>query len=266
MKLFNPSRQQTLLFLLLLLPSLHAWCASAPQPTIAIIIDDMGNHFDNGSQLITLPYPLTLSFLPERKHTHRLSKLARVYNKEVMLHSPMENTLGIALGQGGLTESMSEQQIKKTLAQSLKSVPYIVGVNNHMGSKLTTHPGIMNWVMEELSHHPFYFVDSKTSAQSIAAQSAQKHGIPTLTRDIFLDHEQNQAFIQKQFTRLIDIARKKGTAIAIGHPHRVTIDYLKNTLPKLGEQGISIATISSLWQIKHPAQRMFSNHPGKQFN
>ena len=178
----------------------------------------------------------------------------------------MENTLGIALGQGGLTENMSELQIKNTLAQSLKSVPFIVGVNNHMGSKLTTRPNIMNWVMEELSQHPFYFVDSKTTAQSIAAKSAQAHGIPTLTRDIFLDHEQTRPFVKKQFSKLIEIARKKGTAIAIGHPHRVTIDYLKRTLPKMGEQGIRIATISSLWQIMHPAKRMFEHRSSEQYN
>lgn len=252
-------RQHVLLVLLLCWISNQVWAASAQQPTIAIIIDDMGNHFSKGEDLIKMPFPLTLAFLPERKHTTALTELARKHNKEIMLHAPMENTLGIALGKGGLTSSMSEHEIKQSLLKSLRSVPFAVGVNNHMGSKLTAHPQAMNWVMEALRDQPFYFVDSRTSAQSVAARTALKHQIPTLRRDIFLDHEQSREFVRKQFNKLIDIAREKGTAIAIGHPHKVTIKYLSWALPRLDKKGVSIATISSLWQIKNPQQEMFAN-------
>jgi polysaccharide deacetylase 2 family uncharacterized protein YibQ len=220
----------------------------------------MGNHYQNGLDLVLLPYPLTLSFLPSRPHSRALSSLAQLHNKEIMLHSPMENQLGLKLGIGGLRETMSEQEIKSTLSQSFKAIPNMIGVNNHMGSKLTTKPKIMKWVMEEVQQHPFYFVDSRTTANSVAAQTAEEFHIPTLSRDIFLDHFQTREFVQEQFLRLIKIARQKGTAIAIAHPHKVTVDYLSWALPKLDEKGIRIATISALWHIQHPYKTM---HPSQ---
>jgi len=234
------------------------------QPVIAIIIDDMGNHFQNGLDLIRLPYPLTLSFLPGRPHSAELSKLARIHDKEIMLHEPMENILGLQLGKGGLTESMSEYEIKSSLAASLSSIPHIMGINNHMGSKLTTNSQTMRWVMEKLTEYPVYFVDSRTSPDSIAAQTALDYQIPNLSRDVFLDHRQTRKFVQQQFLKLLEIAREKGTAIAIAHPHRVTIDYLNRALQKLDEKGIGIASISALWQIQHPTQRMFAHRKNQQ--
>ncbi len=240
--------------------SLPAMAESINQPTIAIIIDDMGNQYQNGLDLVLLPYPLTLAFLPERRHTQALLRLAQQYNKEIMLHSPMENLLGLQLGKGGLHENMSEQEIKSTLANSFKAIPNMIGINNHMGSKLTTKPKIMKWVMEQVKQHPFYFVDSRTSANSVAAQTAEEYQIPNLTRDVFLDHKQTRKFVQKQFLKLIEIAKVKGTAIAIAHPHKVTVDYLSWALPKLDEKGIRLATVSAIWHIQHPHQQMHSNH------
>lgn len=238
--------------------SLGSIAESIKQPTIAIIIDDMGYQYQNGLDLILLPYPLTLSFLPNRPHTRALSSLAQQYNKEIMLHSPMENQLGLELGTGGLLESMSEQEIKSILAQSFNAIPNMIGINNHMGSKLTTKPNIMKWVMEKVQQHPFYFVDSRTSSGSVAAQVAEEFHIPNLSRDIFLDHKQTRNFIQKQFLKLIKIAKEKGTALAIAHPHKVTVDYLSWALPKLDEKGVRIATVSALWHIQHPNKAM---HP-----
>jgi len=238
------------------LVSLDSIAESIKQPTIAIIIDDMGNQYQNGLDLVLLPYPLTLSFLPSRPHTRALSSLAQQYNKEIMLHSPMENQLGLELGTGGLLETMSEQEIKKTLSQSFKAIPNMIGINNHMGSKLTSKPKIMKWVMEQVQQHPFYFVDSRTSSDSVAAQIAEEFHIPNLSRDVFLDHKQTRKFVQKQFLKLIKIAKEKGTAVAIAHPHKVTVDYLSWALPKLDEKGVRIATISALWHIQHPNKEM----------
>ncbi len=231
---------------------------STQQPVIAIIVDDMGNHYRNGMELINMPYPLTLAFLPQRQHTESLSKLAHLHKKEVMLHAPMENTLGLALGHGALTSEMSEQEFKQSLRQSIEAIPHIAGVNNHMGSRLTTQSNAMKWVMETLVHYPFYFVDSRTSAQSVAARTARRYAIPNMSRDIFLDHEQTRDFVRQQFNKLIEVAEKNGSAIAIAHPHRVTIDYLSLALPRLDERGIRIATVSSLWQARNPHRQMFA--------
>jgi polysaccharide deacetylase 2 family uncharacterized protein YibQ len=169
----------------------------------------------------------------------------------------MENQRGFKLGIGGLIETMSEQEIKSTLSQSFKAIPHMIGINNHMGSKLTAKPKIMRWVMEEVRQHHFYFVDSRTSVNSVAAQTAKEFQIPTLSRDVFLDHHQTRKFVQEQFLRLIKIAKEKGTAVAIAHPHKVTVDYLSWALPKLDEKGIRIATISALWHIRHPNKKMY---------
>jgi len=225
---------------------------SVRSPTIAIIIDDMGHHYRNGADLAEMPYPLTLAFLPKRRYTKELASLAYEYGKEIMLHVPMENTLGIALGQGALTSTMPEQAVKASLAESLRSIPYVMGVNNHMGSLLTTRPKTMIWVMEHLKSTPYYFVDSRTSASSVAAKAARDQGVPNMSRDIFLDHEQTSSYVRSQFSKLIDVAQRKGTAIAIGHPHKVTIDFLRHALPKLDQMGISIATASGIWQLKNP--------------
>ncbi len=225
-------------------------------PTIAIIIDDMGHSYEQGVELINLPFPLTLSFLPERPFTKRLIEMANFHQKEIMLHSPMQNSMDYDLGYGGLKKNMPSQDLKQTLIRSFNKINYMVGINNHMGSILTSDTQAMQSIMEVVSQYPFYFVDSRTSSKSVAATMARKYNIPNLSRDIFLDHVQNRAFIQTQFLKLLDLAKKNGTAIAIGHPHPETIEYLTWALSKLDEKGIAIASISGLWQIRNPQQNL----------
>lgn len=243
----------TLIFLGLLTSfSAPAFADLNQTPTIAIIIDDMGHSYEQGVKLINLPFPLTLSFLPERPFTKRLVEMANFHQKEIMLHAPMQNSMGYDLGFGGLKKSMPKQDLKKTLINSFNKINHMVGLNNHMGSVLTTDNAAMQSVMEVVSQYPFYFVDSRTSSKSIAANMAKQYNIPHLSRDIFLDHIQNREFIQTQFLKLIELAKRNGTAIAIGHPHPETIEYLTWALTRLDEKGIAIASISSLWQIRHP--------------
>jgi len=241
----------------LVLSSSDAFAGETKQPTIAIVIDDLGHHLARGESLIALPYPLTFAFLPGRQYTSALAEKAYESGKEIMLHAPMENSRKFALGAGALTTNMSKSAIQSSLKLSLDSIPHIKGVNNHMGSVLTTNANSMSWVMETIAEQPYYFLDSKTSASSVAAKTARQYGIPTLVRDVFLDHEQTTEYVEQQFDKLIDLAKKNGSAIAIGHPYTVTIEFLQKTLPLLDEQGISLATASGLWQIKHPMQAMF---------
>lgn len=243
----------------LLVVASSSWADSVSQPTIAIIIDDMGNHLKTGRQLINLPYPLTLAFLPHRKHTPDLARNAHRRNKEVMLHMPMANTLGLELGPGGLTDDMEKLDLTTTLRQAIRSIPYIQGINNHMGSALTQRRNQMSWVMEELYNYPLYFVDSRTIATSVAGNTAQQYQIPNLSRDVFLDHWQTRKSIHSQFGRLIKLAKEKGSAVAIGHPHQVTADYLEWALPRLDQQGIRIATVSGLWAIRNNGHPMFGH-------
>ncbi len=249
---------------LLCMPS--AWADSVSQPTIAIIIDDMGNHLKTGRQLINLPYPLTLAFLPHRRNTQKLAHSAHNAHKEIMLHIPMANTLGLDLGAGGLTVGMSKLDLTHTLRKAIRDIPYLQGINNHMGSALTQRREEMQWVMEELYNYPLYFVDSRTIASSVAGYTATENNIPSLSRDVFLDHIQTRENVHKQFSRLIKVAREKGTAIAIGHPHQVTADYLEWALPRLDREGIRIATVSGLWDIRNAGQHMFGKRKPYQEN
>jgi len=239
-------------------PTEEAPAVEGLQPTIAIIIDDMGANAFEGRRLINMEQPLTLAFLPYRRHTTELAILAHRNHKEVMLHAPMDNTRSIGLGAGGLTADMDKPTLTNTLRRALHAIPHVQGVNNHMGSLLTQLAEPMGWVMEELDHYPLYFVDSRTIATTVAGQVAADHHIPSLTRDVFLDHEQTEEFVHQQFQQLIRKARQNGTAIAIGHPHTVTVDYLEKALPELDEQGISVATVSGIWAIRNGNRRMFA--------
>ncbi|NWO04369.1 MAG: divergent polysaccharide deacetylase family protein [Alteromonadaceae bacterium] len=227
-------------------------------PTIAIIIDDMGYNPHEGRRLAEMDQPLTLAFLPFRHHTVPLAKLAHRHAKEIILHAPMANTRNIGLGPAGLTPDMDESTMARTLRRALQSIPHVQGVNNHMGSLLTQQIEPMQWVMRELDRYPLYFVDSRTIATSVAGTIAAAQNIPSLPRDVFLDHEQTEEFVDQQFKLLIEKAKENGTAIGIGHPHTVTVDYLEKHLPELDEQGVAVATVSGLWAMRNGNQMMFA--------
>ena len=161
---------------------------------IAIIIDDLGNNLHQGQELISLPYQLTYSFLPMRPYSKRLANIAATSGKEVMVHLPMQSAGHSKLGDGALTLELTQQEFQQSVRISLDSVPHAKGVNNHMGSLLTQHPGHMSWLMEVLSDHQnsLYFVDSKTTAMTVAGQIAREHLVPHIARDVFIDSSKQE--------------------------------------------------------------------------
>ena len=221
-------------------------------PRVSIIIDDMGYSLREGRAAITLPGKLTYAILPRTAYSKRLAAAAHDAGKEVMLHQPMEAMTGNhLLGEGGITLDMTQRDIERTLRRNLASVPYSVGINNHMGSLMTRHPGNMAWLMAALKRRgDLYFVDSKTTADSIADQVAREHAIPSAARNIFLDHDANVASIKKQFNRLIRHAKLTGSAIGIGHPYPETIATLKEMLPELEQKGIKLIPVSKMIQFR----------------
>lgn len=238
-----------LVFLCLLFPS---WLLAQPsEPVlISIIIDDPGNNLNVGQRAINLPGPVTFAILPGRPYSHRLAEQAHLSGKEVILHMPMDNTADKPIGPGGLTVKQDRTHFEKRLQQAISDTPHIRGINNHMGSRLTTSPERMQWLMQSLQNYPLYFIDSRTSAASLAASIAAKHHIATLERDVFLDHEANTATTDKQFNRLLRIARTKGSAVAIGHPYPSTLSYLENILPQLADMGVHLVAPSDLLAIR----------------
>jgi len=218
-------------------------------PGIALIIDDLGNQDTYGKQAVLLPGPVACSFLPHGPFTRSLARLAHAQDKEVMLHLPMEAVHGNHPDneQGELTLDMTHHQFQEVLDADLNSVPYVTGLNNHMGSLLTRHPGHMGWLMESISQHgPLFFVDSRTTRKTVARRLAVEYGIPSADRNVFLDNEPDPEAVRVQFRKLLDMARRKGTALGIGHPHPGTLEVLREELAGLEAQGIRLLSVASL--------------------
>lgn len=223
--------------------------ATAQQPIkIGIIIDDLGNNLQHGRELIRLPYQLTYAILPKRPFSVALANFAVAADKEVMVHLPMQPMQSIELGAGALTLDLTSEEFKHAVRESIAAVPHAKGVNNHMGSLLTQHPGHMAWLMDVLSesNKNLYFVDSRTTKATVAARVAKEYYVPHVDRDVFIDNIQHKKQISGQLQRLTKLAKENGYAIAIGHPYPATIQALKEYLPTLSEQNIEIVPITEL--------------------
>ncbi len=224
-------------------------------PAIAIIIDDLGNRYDRDKRAVLLPGQVSYAFLPHTPHSKALANLAHTLNKDVLLHLPMQSTEAEPLGPGALTLEMSARELLQTFLTSLASVPHAIGINNHMGSLLTQHPGHMQWLMQAIAERgDLFFIDSFTAAKSIAHKIANENRIPNMKRDVFLDSVRNPAAIRQQFYRLLGIAQKNGVALAIGHPYPETLSALETLLPTLPKHGIRLVPVSQL--IKSDIQRI----------
>lgn len=226
--------------------------ASNTQPVVAIVIDDIGYKPKALNTLINMPHPITFAVLPEAPYSQVALKKLKHSNKEIILHLPMQGSTTRAQEKTVLNTRMDKPTFTQTLRDQLDKLDGVVGVNNHQGSKLTQSAKHMAWLMNELSTiDDFYFLDSRTSGQSIAYTTAKALDIPVLKRDIFLDHKHTNTFINQQFDLLIRMAKKHGSAIGIGHPHPETIQVLKRRLPELQKHGIEMVFVSAL--IKHPS-------------
>ena len=222
---------------------------SRSTPVISIIIDDIGYRLREDIRAIAIPGPIAFAIMPHSPHAEKMSQLVRQQNRDVIVHMPMEaveEKKNRFLGPGALTLDMTVEEFKATLNDNLLSIPSAIGINNHMGSLLTRHPGHMEWLMESLKQHGKFYLDSVTSSQSVARMMARENSVPYLKRDVFLDNQQNTHYIDKQFEELIKIAIKNGKAIAIGHPHPETIEVLTKKIPELQREGIRLISIQDM--------------------
>ena len=224
-----------------MLPS-YAQVMAADKAQITIILDDVGAKSAD-KKAFSLPRNVTFSILPHTRFSTDFSFLAAQQNREVMLHMPMESLNGEALGVDPLVSSMFPQQLHNALLRALSTVPHAVGVNNHMGSKLTQMTLPMQSVMKTLSQSNMFFIDSRTTRYTKAGLIAQQNGISSATRHVFLDHQRSPQFVEQQFARLIKLARKNGKAIGIGHPYPVTLNFLHEALANLPAD-IEVVTVS----------------------
>lgn len=237
---------------------------------LVIIIDDIGNNYDQGNAMVELAGPLTLAFLPHTPYAKRLANKAYLQHKEIILHAPMENTVKAALGPGALTQALTEIELKQTLQKAIASIPHVQGINNHMGSALTQNKQAMKWVMETLQSEQLYFIDSLTSPNSIAYQQAIKHQLPALRRHIFLDNDKSLEALTRQWNKALRIANKTGRAILIGHPYTESHAFLAQQLPTLAAKGIELIPASQLllqqaWQEFESAEQYARSTPNRYF-
>lgn len=212
----------------LLLQTSNVWAAQ-----LAIVIDDFGYRQHNEEQIIKLSPNITVAVLPNSPNAHRIANIAHQHGNDVIIHLPMAPFGKQPLEKDTLYPYMEEEEVDRIVTDAVAQVPHAIGVNNHMGSLMTSNQIGMENVMKALRHHSMFFLDSKTVGKTAVIDAASIYDIPVLERDVFLDDKQNEAAISQQFELAIKVARKNGSAIAIGHPHPQTINVLKNKLANL---------------------------------
>ncbi|MFZ5563943.1 MAG: divergent polysaccharide deacetylase family protein [Thermodesulfobacteriota bacterium] len=212
--------------------------ATAARPKVALIIDDMGYDRDLATRFAALGIPLTFSVLPYSPHGEEIARAAREKNIEIMLHLPMEPDEYPAVdpGRGVLLTAMSPDALIAELEADIRAVPWAAGVNNHMGSKLTTVSTQMYQVFSVLKKHNLFFIDSRTTPDSQCRPSARLLQVPFAERDVFLDNSPAVADIEARIDETIALARRNGRAIAIGHAHASTCRAIENRLKVLQQQ------------------------------
>ena len=205
------------------------------RPRIAIIIDDLGYERKKAEKFLQLNGMVTLSILPHSPYQKKILRKARAKGFETMLHLPMEpiEYPRVDPGPGALFTTMSPNELIVQLEKNLAALPTIKGVNNHMGSRMTTLSTQMYQIFSILKKRNLYFIDSRTNAESLCRPSARLLKVPFAQRDVFLDHDQDPDFIRKQIKKLIRIAVRHGESIGIGHPYTITYQILRDELPKL---------------------------------
>ncbi|MFA5040609.1 MAG: divergent polysaccharide deacetylase family protein [Bdellovibrionales bacterium] len=227
----------------------------APSPSgktvrIAIVIDDLGPELKSGERAIALPSAITLSYLPFAVRAREQAKEARDNGHEILLHLPMEPLGHEHPGRGALMVDLPMSELRARLETALSSLTGYDGVNNHMGSKFTTYKEGMELVIDDLMERRLFFLDSRTNTQTVAIKVARQKGLPSLSRDVFLDDDPSPEAIRKQLEATERVAHRNGFAVAIGHPHTTTMDVLEAWAAEAPSRGIELVPLNKLVEWK----------------
>ncbi|MGD1104320.1 MAG: divergent polysaccharide deacetylase family protein [Terriglobia bacterium] len=214
----------------------------------AIVIDDMGRDLAAAHKLLALDYPLTFSVLPYLRYTQTTAQEVHRSGHEVMLHLPMEPepSAHTSPGEGAVLVGMNAAEVQRVVLNDLASVPYVAGVNNHMGSRATKDAALMADVMKILADHQLYFIDSRTTAASMALEAARRQRLPAFYRAVFLDDTETVPYTLGQLREFRHRVEQQGVALAIGHPHATTIAALAKFLPELERADIELVAPSQI--------------------
>jgi uncharacterized protein len=218
-----------------------------PDARLAIIIDDLGSDRAAADAVFALGYPLTVSVLPNHEHSVDIAKEAHRRGFQVMLHLPMQSVANETPEAQELHPGMPAPEVAALLDQFLQNVPDATGVNNHQGSQATADAPLMDELMPVLRDRNLFYVDSRTTAATVAYDTAQDFGVRSAFRNVpFLDDVAEVAAVRKQLELALRGAREKGEAVAIGHPHPATLQALREVLPKAQERGVRLVLASEL--------------------
>ncbi|WP_079230030.1 divergent polysaccharide deacetylase family protein [Pseudomonas putida] len=235
-----------LLCLLFCLMAGVAQAAPAGKAYLSIIIDDLGQSTERDNRTLALPGPVTMAIMPDTPHATDFARQAHKAGKTVILHMPMDPATGPYAWHPGIPI----EELARRLDAALAKVPYAAGINNHMGSRMTAQREPMAWLMGELQRRHLFFVDSRTSAATVAAAEAQAQGLAHVSRDVFLDDVRTTEAITGQLQQSIALARKQGSAVLIGHPYPQTLEVLERELPKLKSQGIELIRLKQMIAVR----------------
>jgi polysaccharide deacetylase 2 family uncharacterized protein YibQ len=226
---------------------------AASRPRIVVVIDDLGQDAARAREAASLPVEVVLAFLPYPAATPTLAREAAEHGHEILLHMPMEPSGASAdPGPDALIAALSGAEVRRRLATALARVPDAIGVNNHMGSGLTEDGRAMADVMAMLAERGLYFLDSRTSARTVAWREAERAGVPWAMRSVFLDNDAHVWAVEVQLQRLEDAARRDGIAIGIGHPHRETLAALGPWAKGLATRGFELVPLSKVVRRTDP--------------
>ncbi len=215
---------------------------------LAIVIDDMGNSLSEARSLAAIKVPLTFAIIPGLRVDRAVAAFAASNKIETMIHIPMQSKgwPERRLEANGLLVSMDAAELQEKVSGFVQQFPGAVGANNHMGSEFTEQEEKMAAVLQILKSKNLFFIDSVTSPESAGLRVAQRLGVRSARRNVFLDNEQERSYIFGQLHQAVRMARKNGSAIAICHPHPATIEALAASLPELAGQGVQLVSASQL--------------------
>ena len=215
------------------------------KPKIAFVIDDVGYNKRWNEILFSMDRPITIAILPELPYSRYFAEEGKNHHLETILHLPLEPDHGRNPGPGTIMVDMSLYEIRSILNKDLASVPGVVGVNNHMGSRATRDRALMYLILKDLKRRKLFFLDSMTHPDSIAHQVAFAVGIPSFQRNVFLDNVDNFNRIMDQIDQTSQVAKQLGKAVAIGHYRKNTLEAIKKAIPKLEAKGFEISTLQA---------------------
>lgn len=206
-------------------------------PRLALVIDDLGYMPPElVTRLCSLPIPFSVAVLPYQEFSRESAQIAHRMGKEVMLHLPMEPVgypgPGRDPGPNAILYNLPESEVRQRVRMALDAIPFRVGVNNHMGSRITPDRTRMTWVLQEIKARKCFFVDSRTEKDSVAFDVAEELGIRAVQRKVFLDDDKAFAEEEKQWDRALKLAEKDGSVLIIGHIYPETVAALEKLVPR----------------------------------